>query len=958
MVSIRKRALSIYKSYSFWNNRKSILRTHRIEVYSKNPIATDELACCSKANVFKLPAKNKKSSVLKENRIWNQASSLKRLNKHYCSLSRQHIHASITLSHICPLSFIVLSFVFLSVFEFSLVTADEPNFSDTGTELRLVSRSDNHNNRSRSYGIEASQSALTPLRKVYTNQFAVRIKGGNILEADKLAEKHGFINLGPVLPNDEYFLFESRQTRKRSTRHRRNAQTNSIAREPKVKWIEQQIAKKRVKRDYMPVNSHSSADHLQRIKGNEINDDLTIISNDDAQQQYSSNRNRNSGARNVGNYNLNDPLWSDMWYLNPTVYDRGFDHNVREAWDLGYTGKGVVVTILDDGLERTHPDIAPNYDAKASYDVNDRDEDPTPRYDYTDENRHGTRCAGEVAAIFNNSLCIVGIAYNARIGGIRMLDGDVTDAVEAASLAHNSDHIDIYSASWGPDDDGRTVDGPAKLTRRAFEKGIREGRRGLGSIFVWASGNGGKDADSCNCDGYTNSIYTLSISSATEHGNIPWYSEACSSTLATAYSSGATGEKMIITTDLHHSCTNAHTGTSASAPLAAGIVALTLEANPKLTWRDMQHIVVRTARPLNLRAGDWIINGVGKKVSHSFGFGLMDAGAMVRLASNWTTVPEQRKCVVFYPARYKTVPHGNRLQLQLYTDGCASYPRNKVGFVEHVQAIITLTAPKRGDIQIYLTSPSGTRSTLLAKRARDTSRTGFREWAFMTTHNWGEIAVGLWTLEINNDGWDDAELIRWDLVLYGTAIEISSTGGISSTSSSSSLTPRSLSSKARARYGDLWQGTSIASVIIASSNIALFSFYAEFLMGFNLKSELEISRSFLKNGGYSVCEKSSELMGSISGKIYVNVTIEISQWYIYSFGMILNEINSEMTSRNQMEVSLDKTPMAQMKTGSNIQHKHETFEMIFGHNVRITDIYDLFDGDSVRSWKYCGSVGR
>ncbi|VBB27463.1 unnamed protein product, partial [Acanthocheilonema viteae] len=603
------------------------------------------------------------------------------------------------------------------------------------------------------------------------------------------------------------------------------------------------------KRGYTSINARSAV-HLQRFKGNEINDDLTIISNDDAQQQYSSNRNRNTGVRSVGNYNLNDPLWSDMWYLNPAVYDRGLDHNVREAWDLGYTGRGVVVTILDDGLERTHPDIAPNYDAKASYDVNDRDEDPTPRYDYTDENRHGTRCAGEVAAIFNNSLCIVGIAYNARIGGtildsfvglivekrIRMLDGDVTDAVEATSLAHNSDHIDIYSASWGPDDDGRTVDGPAKLTRRAFEKGIREGRRGLGSIFVWASGNGGKDADSCNCDGYTNSIYTLSISSATEHGNIPWYSEACSSTLATAYSSGATGEKMIVTTDLHHSCTNAHTGTSASAPLAAGIVALTLEANPKLTWRDMQHIVVRTARPLNLRAGDWVTNGVGKKVSHSFGFGLMDAGGMVRLASNWTTVPEQRKCVVFYPARYKTVPHGNRLQLQLYTDGCASYPRNKVGYLEHVQAIITLTAPKRGDIQIYLTSPSGTRSTLLAKRARDTSRTGFREWAFMTTHNWGEMAVGLWTLEINNDGWDDAELIRWDLVLYGTAVEVSSIGG---TPSASLLITRSLSSKVRTRYGALWDDTSAASIIIASSNIALlsllFSFTVFYLFKFSIR---------------------------------------------------------------------------------------------------------------------------
>lgn len=67
----------------------------------------------------------------------------------------------------------------------------------------------------------------------------------------------------------------------------------------------------------------------------------------------------------------------------------------------------------------------------------------------------------------------------------------------------------------------------------------------------------------------------------------------------------------------------------------------------------LKHIVVRTARPLNLRAGDWVTNGVGRKVSHSFGFGLMDAGAMVRLASNWTTVPEQKKCIVFYPARYK-----------------------------------------------------------------------------------------------------------------------------------------------------------------------------------------------------------------------------------------------------------------------------------------------------------------
>jgi furin len=104
----------------------------------------------------------------------------------------------------------------------------------------------------------------------------------------------------------------------------------------------------------------------------------------------------------------------------------------------------------------------------------------------------------------------------------------------------------------------------------------------------------------------------LSISSATENGLVPWYSEACSSTLATTYSSGSTGEKQIVTTDLHHYCTSSHTGTSASAPLAAGICALALEANRDLTWRDMQHIVVRTAKPANLQAPDWVVNGVGR----------------------------------------------------------------------------------------------------------------------------------------------------------------------------------------------------------------------------------------------------------------------------------------------------------------------------------------------------------
>ena len=75
--------------------------------------------------------------------------------------------------------------------------------------------------------------------------------------------------------------------------------------------------------------------------------------------------------------------------------------------------------------------------------------------------------------------------------------------------------------------------------------------------------------------------------------------------------------------------------------MAAAIIALVLEANPSLTWRDVQHIIVRTSQPRNLRATDWQTNGMSRMVSHSYGYGLMDSAAMVRSAKVWTLVPRQ-----------------------------------------------------------------------------------------------------------------------------------------------------------------------------------------------------------------------------------------------------------------------------------------------------------------------------
>ncbi|KAM9810285.1 proprotein convertase subtilisin/kexin type 5b isoform 1-T1 [Neosynchiropus ocellatus] len=581
--------------------------------------------------------------------------------------------------------------------------------------------------------------------RIYTNHWAVRIPGGPEV-AERIADKYGYRNMGQIGDlKDHYHFFHSR-TIKRSTLSSRGRHS-FISMEPKVQWIQQQVVKRRIKRDYKP-----------------------------SPPLYQSSLVHSSPSQSSIFYN--DAKWSSMWYIhcNDDVHNCQSDMNIMGAWKRGYTGKDVVVTILDDGIERNHPDLAQNYDPMASFDVNGNDMDPMPRYDATNENKHGTRCAGEVAAAANNSHCIVGIAYNARIGGVRMLDGDVTDMVEAKSLSLQPQHIDIYSASWGPDDDGKTVDGPASLARQAFENGIRMGRKGRGSIFVWASGNGGRSRDHCSCDGYTNSIYTISISSTAESGRKPWYLEECSSTLTTTYSSGENYDRKIITTDLRHRCTDSHTGTSASAPMAAAIIALALEANHLLTWRDVQHIIVKTSRAGHLSAPDWKTNAAGYNVSHLYGFGLMDAEAMVKEAERWKHVPAQHVCVESADRQIRTIRPEHVVRSVYKATGCTDNPNNHVIYLEHVVVRITITHPRRGDLSINLTSPSGTKSQLLANRLFDHSMEGFKNWEFMTTHCWGEKAAGDWVLEIYDSPSQlrsqkvPGKLKEWSLVLYGTSV--------------------------------------------------------------------------------------------------------------------------------------------------------------------------------------------
>lgn len=84
----------------------------------------------------------------------------------------------------------------------------------------------------------------------------------------------------------------------------------------------------------------------------------------------------------------------------------------------------------------------------------------------------------------------------------------------------------------------------------------------------------------------------------------------------------------------------------------------------------------------------------------------------------------------------------------LQTDGCMD-STDLVHSLEHVQVSVTLGATRRGEVELALTSPSGTRSLLLARRAADLSGDGLTNWVMMTTHCWGERPAGTWTLTVH-----------------------------------------------------------------------------------------------------------------------------------------------------------------------------------------------------------------
>lgn len=150
---------------------------------------------------------------------------------------------------------------------------------------------------------------------------------------------------------------------------------------------------------------------------------------------------------------------------------------VLEVIKFGYIGKGVVVFIVDDGLDYRYLDLYVNYDKDVSRDVNDNDDDLLFD-DFDLDNVYGIKCGGEVVVVVDNGICGVGVVYNVLFGGIRMLDGRIIDLIEVNVLGFKCDYIDIKSVFWGFKDDGKMFGGLEEFGVKVIKNCVFYGRKG------------------------------------------------------------------------------------------------------------------------------------------------------------------------------------------------------------------------------------------------------------------------------------------------------------------------------------------------------------------------------------------------------------------------------------------------------------------------------------------------
>ena len=522
----------------------------------------------------------------------------------------------------------------------------------------------------------------------------------------------------------------------------------------------------------------------------------------------------------------------------------GADLQMSSASAAGRNGDGVKLAVIDTGLETCHPDLAANADGKGSYNFahkrlaasGARSDEP---YNFGVLGDHGTSVAGVAAAVANNGLGGRGVAPEVTLVGLNPMEAtiEVGDEPEdpvregpfqAALLqslggsesAPDSASVDIFNMSFGLLAPGENAD---EEFARLFRMGVSRLRGGRGALYVKAAGN---DFDFCDPIHPLNAEIGCHSAHADPNQNLPWlipvggfnaddirssYSSA-GANLWIVGPSGEDGESApaLVTTDqagahggyseypdnrltslhtlnAHGDYVSAFGGTSAAAPAVAGAIAILLGVKPELTWRDVRHILAKTARQIDpdrpeVRAAfngtpyvaqhAWQTNAAGYNFHNWYGFGAFDVDAAVEetlshmpgslgglTESDWMDGAGRGAPPLSIPDA-----DGAGVSASLSVSGLP-----ETATLEAVVLEISVDHPFAADLGITLRSPGGTASVVNPPfdAGLTESPDGIVGWQLLSNAFYGENPNGTWTVHVADlASGDVGSLGEWRLRFY------------------------------------------------------------------------------------------------------------------------------------------------------------------------------------------------
>lgn len=390
-----------------------------------------------------------------------------------------------------------------------------------------------------------------------------------------------------------------------------------------------------------------------------------------------------------------------------------------------------IIAVVDGGVIRGLNNVTYNYELMWNF------VDNSNNLQYSE---HAALCSS-IIGVHENEGCTWTPYQVGIIIPVQVLPMD-WNSIPSGVFTFQLESVWIYSNSWGPADDGIVHANPTAAQRNALKYGMKYGRNGKGSIYVWASGNGGLD-DDCQMDGYASYPGVISVSGI-EIGNdgvgkIPGYSELCSATTVAIPHVGQT-------IPWGNRCKKIKGSSSTSAAIMSSIIAKILFLNSELTARDVEHILIKHARVPKLHFGTTRVNAAGLYYNDRIGFGVLNLNELFSSVTQWVPVQSISYCSISHK------------DVKQFCD---------ISRIEWVEIFITLIPENIfKNIQINIISPSGTNVTLLHKRPNDfNSEAG--DFFMATNKFWDESSEiegsSRWIIEITA-----ATISKWSLTISGT----------------------------------------------------------------------------------------------------------------------------------------------------------------------------------------------